>query len=183
MNIELIKKNRLYYKKRIHFILQNLDCKHKSILDLGCGEMLLNDSLSNLSINSYLGVDELNFTDQTNFLNQDIITFGKSNSKSYDLIFCLGVLDHLAKKDQLELLDLFSDYFNELFIISEANKFNLGIRLIGSISVPKKKLIAIIRIFLLKIPFTQIVIDLSNFKFIRDILATEVISFYKRKSF
>ncbi len=89
-----IERNSKYYKRRLEIVLKKLDLENTTILDLGCGEMILYDLLKD-QIKSYKGIDQFVFSDQVYFISGNILDRDLLKEHSADFVFLLGVLDHL----------------------------------------------------------------------------------------
>ncbi|MCC6815761.1 MAG: hypothetical protein IT267_05070 [Saprospiraceae bacterium] len=170
-----IVRNRNYYRSRLKIILGYLDCTDKTILDLGCGEMLLKQELEANSIRSYTGVDSLCFNNESSFFCEDLFDFALHCRGNYNYIFCLGVIDHLQLSDKNRLIELYKRKFNELMIISQMNLQNLFLQFFIRNEYVEFHNSIIQKIFLLKIPKTSFVFDLSRYKYLRAYCATEII--------
>ncbi|NOT37420.1 MAG: hypothetical protein HOP11_08590 [Saprospiraceae bacterium] len=185
MNRGIVEKNQLYYRKRIRFILKELSFQGKSILDLGCGEFVLLDELDRDIIKSYVGIDSIPFSSmrypEVKFICKDILEYGNSINDKYDIIFCLGVLDHMDKDKQENLLDIYKNRCNDYMVISLANWVNPIINLIIPKEEPCIKLHIEKKLYLIKIPKTQFVFNISSLKPLRRFIATEIIYFLTAK--
>ncbi len=172
-------RNKQYYKKRLQIILSYLTISQNSILDLGCGEMLLLDLLPK-KISGYTGVDQISFFESKEFVQADLLEIGLKRVLQADFVFILGVLDHLDNMQKEKLLMLWKDSFKNTIIISQKNPKSLLLYF----SQSKRSVISIIdyfltnrinKLFLLKFPFSGMVINLTEWKSLRSFLSTEII--------
>ncbi len=180
INPNLVIKNREYYRKRLRIILSHINLYNCSILDLGAGELLLREELKKVSYQSYLGVDSISFQNDAEFLCSDIFDFGILTSNKFDAVFCLGVLDHLSKSDQIQLIDICNRLYTKYLILSKVNEKNIFFRFRKqkfTIPIPNtnKK-----RIFLIKLPFTRQVFLLKRKSWYISLLATEVVYIFNK---
>lgn len=176
-----ILRNRKYYLRRIRIVLAQLGSIRGTILDLGCGEMLLKQNLKETEILSYLGVDSINFGITKDYQQSDVLEFMGSVTTSFDYIFALGLLDHLSQTHKEELLEKCCRRTNLMLVISQANNQNPFLLFRKKLNINNSSLHLIEQLFLFKLPLTRWVWNLSpNFR-LRSILATEIICFYKVK--
>ena len=101
---------------RTEFILNNINksVKGKQVLDIGCGGGLVSEPLAKLG-GKITAIDE-NFQNlkeakshakesklKINYVNSNFESFYRKNSKKYDLILCLEVIEHIDNvKETLE---------------------------------------------------------------------------------
>ena len=71
MEISLILKNKKYYQNRIRRIIPYLDLQGSSVLDLGCGQMVLYESMGP-KLREYLGIDNFPFSNKEYFILGDL---------------------------------------------------------------------------------------------------------------
>jgi len=176
----LYQKNRLYYQKRLSLVLERLNWKNKRILDLGCGEMLLKNFIQGDEIVDYLGVDNIPYQHTPDFICMDVIQFLSEYKMDNELIFCLGLIDHLEVEAQNRLIELLSLKTFYRIIISKSNENNIlfkNLNIGREINLPNCFVI-IEKMYLLKIPFTSKIILL---KYFGDIFATEIIYYLAKK--
>jgi len=173
-------KNRLYYQKRLRLVLERLNWKNKKILDLGCGEMLLKNFIQNKEGVDYLGVDNIPYQHTSDFICMDVMQFLSEYKMDDELIFCLGLIDHLEDEAQNELMELLSLRTFYRIILSKSNENNILFKILNigrEINLPNYFVI-IEKMHLLKIPFTSKIIHL---KYFGDIFATEIIYYLAKK--
>ncbi|MEP7196293.1 MAG: class I SAM-dependent methyltransferase [Saprospiraceae bacterium] len=175
----IIVKNRNYYRKRIEFILLKLDLLNSSILDLGCGEMLLKKIIERFSPLKYTGIDQFKFAEDVDFIQTDILEYGKNLKNQFDFIFCLGVLDHLTADQSKFLIDNYKLSFKKMMIISHSNFNNPFLKFFGKANSQEyiHELNIVDRMYLIKLPLTQILFKLPSGSYLSKILATEIIYF------
>lgn len=125
-----VKKNRHYYRRRIELILNSIDLSGKTVLDLGCGEMIIRKLLGD-QLDAYTGIDEISFQQDPNFICGNIFDVVFSLEKNYDVIIALGVLDHLSPKDQDRLIRLCLDKSQESVVISHCHHNSLFLKWLG----------------------------------------------------
>ncbi|MBK7233596.1 MAG: class I SAM-dependent methyltransferase [Saprospiraceae bacterium] len=102
--IDRYKKNRVYYLNRLKQLIKHIDFIDKSVLDLGCGESLLCTLDEFSKIKSYQGVDYLAYSNTPKYIKSDVIDYLKNDTNSFDLILCLGVLDHMQPNQVQNLI-------------------------------------------------------------------------------
>ncbi len=187
MNIAVkdILRNRSYYKNRLKCILPYLDVYGSSILDLGCGEMLLKE-LVTAQNTSYLGIDHYKFSDSCDFIIGDISDKTTLENKSADFVFLLGILDHFPQEKKESLLQWCKGCYTKSLIISQRNPACVLNLFQVSLS-PAMNLddyfrnTHIRKLHLLKLPLFQFVIDLTNFQGWMKRLSTEIIYIVSRE--
>ncbi|MEO6692415.1 MAG: class I SAM-dependent methyltransferase, partial [Saprospiraceae bacterium] len=129
MDIQLILKNRSYYKKRITFILEELPRITGIVLDLGCGEMILADKLQLNENVEVLGIDEQRFKESNFFIQGDAVQYISSTTRRFDYIFCLGLIDHLNPIDRESCINSCLEKINTCLIVNAANSDNIFFKL------------------------------------------------------
>lgn len=154
MDKTLIYRNRRYYLNRLRIILNAMEPLHGYVLDLGCGEMLL-QSLMDLSKVNYTGVDETGFSKEPYFILSDAIKYLKTEVQQWDFLFCLGVLDHLSQEKTAELLRLIGICKAGFIIIQHANYSNPVIRNLNKVNLHFNNYSIQQRLYLLKLPMIQ----------------------------
>ena len=105
-------KTEIEYKYELKRFLGD-DYKRKSILDLGCGIGGVLNFLKNSECTDYFGIDSSHEQVEVckkyitnNIAEIDLFEFLNSNSKKYNIIFLLDVLEHIQKERIIELLEL-----------------------------------------------------------------------------
>jgi hypothetical protein len=159
-------RNREYYRKRLNFVLQHINLEDLRVLDLGCGECLFSECSEFKKIKSYTAVDELEYKTRIPYIRENVVDFLKTDKASYDLILCLGLVDHLEDSSYRELLTEISKRSSSGWVISMASSQNPIIGLFHSAErtvlmhnyMRKPEL----EIKLLKIPFSSKIMDLSH---------------------
>lgn len=159
--------NRDYYKNRLKVILQYVNLKDATIMDLGCGEMILYD-LVHSNIRNYLGIDKYSFANTKNFVLGDIFDKNMLDNRAADFIFLLGVLDHIMFEEKVDILESCSNKFNTTLIISQRNPasfFNLFYKKIAPVINIQQYFENhhIVELYLFKLPFMDLVFDLSKY--------------------
>lgn len=166
INPQKIIRNKSYYRNRLQILLTYLNLRNSSILDLGCGEMILYDLVKD-QIKSYLGIDQISFTEHEHFISGNILDKDVLKDQSADFIFLLGVLDHLTLDEKRNLMEMCKDKFHKSIIISQRNPKSF----INFVYRSKAPVIEIVSYFenhsvsklqMLKIPYTNVVFDLSK---------------------
>lgn len=122
-----ILQNRRYYHNRIQAVLKELNIREGSVLDLGCGEMLIKPYLNSNNIR-YIGIDQFPFQEEEDFYCADILNYPLEN-ETYDFIFLLGVLDHMNFSDQIRILQKIQNRFQKTLVVSRWNCSNLILRM------------------------------------------------------
>jgi hypothetical protein len=169
-------RNREYYRKRLDYVLQHVDLENLSILDLGCGECLLSECSEFKKIKAYTAVDELEYNLRIPYIKDHVVDFLRRDRAPYDLIFCLGLVDHMDDLSYREFLTEIRKRSSAGWVISIAQSINPIIGLFQSKdrirqmeqSLGKPDLV----LKLLKIPFGSLIIDLSSWP---DFLSTETL--------
>jgi len=181
--IGLYKKNRIYYLNRLKQLIKHLDLNDKSVLDLGCGECLLCTLDEFSKIKSYQGVDHMDYSSTPNYIKSDVVEYLKNDINSYDLVLCLGVLDHLQSNQVQNLILQLSLRPESMIILSIRNPYQP----IFKLWFPKSHFEDLDRlknldqsIYLLKLPFLQ---KSFKIKFWPKVFCTELILVYKPISF
>ncbi|MBK6545154.1 MAG: hypothetical protein IPG12_07775 [Saprospiraceae bacterium] len=179
MEISLILKNKKYYQNRIRRIIPYLDLQGSSVLDLGCGQMVLYESMGP-KLREYLGMDNFPFSNKEYFILGDLKNSNLLPAKHFDFIFILGVIDHFIKDEKLNLVSLCKNKFQNSLIISQRNEHSLinkwlqqnkcTIKIEDSFENNKIEII-----YLLKLPLFAFVFDLTKLKSLRSILSTEFV--------
>lgn len=179
MNLQKILSNRTYYRNRLKIILSYLNLKGKSILDLGCGEMILFDLVKD-EVTSYIGIDNCIISDKPQCIHGNILDEHFLKEYSADFVFLLGVLDHLNLDEKERILNIGRNRLSEAIIISQRNPKSL-LNFFYPKSAPVVNIeeqfnnYPIKKIHLLKFPFSQQVIDLTrNNNWIKN-LCTEIV--------
>lgn len=176
---KIIQKNRDYYKQRLQIILSYVNLRKASILDLGCGEMILKELLPD-NISSYKGIDQIQFSDSCDFIQRDLLKESVSKNEKADFVFLLGVLDHLENKDKQKLLKIWQNAFNKTIVISQNNSNSL----LNAFYKSNEQLIDIEKEFegfhikklsLIKFPFLTVVFDVTYKQDILKKLSSEFI--------
>ena len=120
---------------RTNFIIDNYDktIEKKTILDIGCGGGLISEEFAKRKA-FVTGIDEnsfnirqakehaINNSLKINYINNSLNSFLKKNTKKFDLILCLEVLEHV---DNIEnTLDKISKLMsnNSILILSTINR-------------------------------------------------------------
>ena len=173
--------NSVYYRKRLQKIVNGIDFTNKKIVDLGCGEMILKDLLSNQNVH-YIGIDTIDYG-VSSTLNQ--ISVGQYFIPKADYIFAIGLVDHL---DDLTIWNLYENISN-----SEAKYLIIGVRNVNTIwpwvvnrnlrfdlknSLPKYRCTH--EKFILKFPFYKQCIELQK-EFFARFFSTEVVYYFELK--
>lgn len=180
MKENLIRKNKLYYQNRISLILRNLESIKGSVLDLGCGEMILKNYLNPATVTDYLGVDNISFVRSEDFILSDVIEFIKHSQKSFDYIFAIGLIDHLDLNKSQEIIRWGMKSCSQGFILSISNGKNIFLQN-NTIQELAEDLNEFKRlIYLCKFPFFQKVFSIPSDNWFVDVLATEVILIYRK---
>jgi hypothetical protein len=178
-----VQKNRRYYANRLRALLPGMDFRGARILDLGCGEMLLRSMLP-ADITSYRGIDCWPASLSAEFTVGDMRHIAWDEAPS-DYIFLLGVIDHLAEKDAMKVLERCRSAFSKKLVVSQATP--LG-RLMGRKHITGRPL-PVGQLFfgfepdvrlLMKIPRCQRVWDLTHAPQPFRKLATECIWIFSR---
>ena len=161
-----ILRNGNYYKNRLKIILPFLNLKDATILDLGCGEMILYDLLQSQN-KSYTGIDRFPFSNSKQFICGNIIDEELIKNQTADFIFLLGVLDHLSTEEKHSILQICQNSFHKSIIISQRNPksiLNWFHKNLSPVIVVEDyfKQNSIARLFLLKLPYSKFVFDLSK---------------------
>ena len=179
MDVQLILKNRSYYKKRISFILKELPRITGTVLDLGCGEMILADNLLMNENVEYVGIDLQRFKASDFFIQMNAVQYISSTTRRFDYIFCLGLIDHLNPSDRASCIKNCLGKMNTRLIVNAANSDNIFLKLFRKTMNRENELFIHCKskIYLLKIPFTQILIKLTGLFFIQKYFATEIVYF------
>ena len=176
----LYQKNRLYYQKRLRLVLESLNWRNKKILDLGCGEMLLKNFIQSKDDVDYLGVDNIPYQHTSDFICMDVMQFLSEYKMDAELIFCLGLIDHVEDEAQNQLIELLSLRRFYRIVLSKSNENNILFKMLNigrEINLPNYFVI-IEKMYLLKIPFTSKIIHL---KYFGNIFATEIIYYLAKK--
>lgn len=184
MESAIVLKNREYYRNRIKNILPFLQLNEFSILDLGCGEMILLDFIKERNV-SYTGIDIYPYRKEAEFILGNLLDPELIPNKKYDVLFLLGILDHLDMDQKHQVLLMYKNIFKKHFIISQKNPFSWINKCIQKdamvIEIEKYfKDDQIQMIPLLKIPFCSKVFNLSNFKVLVRSFCTEKIYIISR---
>jgi hypothetical protein len=181
MNLQKIIRNRTYYQNRLKIILSYLNLKGKSVLDLGCGEMILLDLVKN-EISSYVGIDNCVIPDKPQFVRGNILDDHILKEYSADFVFLLGVLDHLNLEEKEHILKMCKDKFKVALIITQRNPGSF-LNLFYRKKSPVVKIEKLFnnhtskKIYLLKFPLSKKVIDLSQkYNWVKK-LSTEIVYF------
>lgn len=88
-----------------------------SILDLGCGHGNCLYLLEQAGYSDLTGVDlgaeqlvlAAKFAPTAKLFKEDLVTFLSDNSKQYELVICLNVIEHFKKEELFQFLDLLVD--------------------------------------------------------------------------
>lgn len=118
---------------RFNYIKSKTEINKKAILDLGCGGGILSEKLAKHGGN-VIGLDKSkelikiakirNKSNSFNikYIKNSIKKFNDSNSKKFDIIICMEILEHMNnKKDLLSLINQASKK-NSIIILSSLNK-------------------------------------------------------------
>lgn len=159
-------KNRRYYQNRIKHILKYISVENTSVLDLACGEMLLY-KLKGFQMKSYFGIDQINFQEHPCFLQANILDDLFRIDIKVDVIFLLGVLDHLNFDQKLKLIEKFKQQFTKTFIISQFNELAWIYKKRNSMNAALNlnayfNNLPIQYIYLIKLPFLKFVWDVTH---------------------
>ncbi len=160
--------NKNYYKNRLKILLPYLNLRDSSILDLGCGEMILYDLVKD-QIKSYLGIDQISFSEHEHFISGNILDHEVLNERQADFVFILGILDHLTFDEKMNLMKLCKDKYHTSIIISQRNPKSF-INFFYRYKAPVIEIEtyfkghSITKLQMLKIPWTSLVVDLSKSK-------------------
>lgn len=166
MNPIKITSNRKYYRNRLQLLLNYLNLHGKSVLDLGCGEMLLYQLIKE-NITAYKGIDKQSWSNADHFMQADIMDFSNWKDFIADFIFLLGVLDHIAFSDKSDLLKQCIGKFRNALVISQRNPesfINYFIPAVSAVIDIEKSFrrFKIQKLHFLKIPGSDCVYDLST---------------------
>ena len=157
--------NSVYYRNRLQKIVNGIDFTNKKIVDLGCGEMILKDLLSNQNVH-YIGIDT--------------IDYGVSSTLNQ-----ISVGQYFIPKADYNLYENNSD--------SEAKYLIIGVRNVNTIwpwvvnrnlrfdlknSLPKYRCTH--EKFILKFPFYKQCIELQK-EFFARFFSTEVVYYFELK--
>lgn len=176
--LQKMKKNRLYYKNRIEAILREFPFSDAKVLDLGCGEMLLYNYVIARHA-TYTGVDQLPFENREHFISCDILDYDFKGTP-FDIIFLVGVLDHMPYREKELVLEHVQDHFSKALVVSQHNPANFLFRML----YPRRKAIrmeefypscSVRKLALLKYPFYQRVFRLHVKSLLSKYLATEYV--------
>jgi hypothetical protein len=159
-------KNREYYRKRLECVLLHLKMDGLRVLDLGCGECLLSEYPVFTKLRSYTGVDELDYPNRIPYIRQNVLDFLKTDQGIYDLILCLGLVDHLDDASFASLLTELRKRSETGWAVSIAQEKNPVINFLK----PSKRTIQMREAFgkpdlvlnFLKLPLSSALIDLTG---------------------
>lgn len=185
MDWKKIRKNKRYYLKRAQILLKNIDLQGKSVLDLGCGEMIIK-KLAGHQMTAYTGIDEIAFQLDKDFICGNIFDHWNELEDKYDVIIALGVLDHLDEVNKQTLVNWCSENSREYIVLSHCNpeSFLLNLFKIKCGPFPYEHLLNTFekqKIYGMKIPLTQWFFELKmNAAFNRK-WATEKIIIIQKK--
>ena len=166
MNQQIIIRNRNYYKNRLKIILTYLNLNNKSVLDLGCGEMILYDLVKH-EVTSYIGIDSISYSNDVHFVHANILDPDVLESYTAEFIFLLGVLDHISPDEKNRILELCKTRYSDSLIISQKNPhsfINMFYKKTSPVVDVEEhfKDHRITKVYLLKLPFNGWVFDLSR---------------------
>jgi len=179
-------KNRRYYQNRIKHILNYISVENATVLDLACGEMLLY-KLEGPRMKSYLGLDQLDFQQHAYFVQADILDETVTTDLKFDLIFLLGLLDHIDFNQKIKLLTKYKHHFEKTFVVSQFNEaawfFKKRNPANASIDLNAYfQNLTIQSIYLFKLPILPLVWDVTNAPDWIKKNCTEKIALISRKS-
>ena len=171
-----------YYRNRLCLILEWINSsKPKSILDVGCGEMILKSMLNQRDVR-YTGIDQYSpQSDKENFIHEDILAY--TVEKKFDIVLCLGVMDHLSSSDKEKLFHKIIQLTDSVLIISIKNYKNLVYRALQKTDKEGKSLYLFLKktstkqMSILKFPYFQKCVELKKFP---SLFATEYIFYIKK---
>jgi 2-polyprenyl-3-methyl-5-hydroxy-6-metoxy-1,4-benzoquinol methylase len=179
MEINKIFKNKIYYQNRLKIILTYLQLEGKSVVDLGCGEMVLYDLIAD-QLNSYIGIDQFHFSKKEYFIKADIRDPELFKEEKFDFVFLVGVLDHCSVADKKMILEHWTKRYKQGIIISQHNEHSLINLFFNKTSVVNLKSQFINHqfkeIYLLKFPLLYKVYVLNPNWWITKYFSTEIIS-------
>ncbi|MBK6859887.1 MAG: hypothetical protein IPG95_06350 [Saprospiraceae bacterium] len=186
MSRRIYLKNRRYYQNRIKHILNYISVENVSVLDLACGEMLLY-KLEGPRMKSYLGIDQLDFQRHSFFIQADILDETVTTDLQFDLIFLLGLLDHIDINQKIKLLDKYKHQFKKILVVSQFNEaawfFKKRNPANASIDLNAYfQNLTIQSIYLFKLPILPLVWDVTNAPDWIKKNCTEKIALISRKS-
>lgn len=166
MNRKIYIKNRRYYQNRIRHILNYISVKNASVLDLACGEMILY-KMEGHTMKTYLGIDQFNYQDHPSFIQADIFDNTEVVNLDVDIIFLLGVLDHLEYNQKIKLLEKYKQLFAKTLVISQFNDAAWFFKKRNAIKAPVNlntyfQKMTIQSIYLFKLPVLPCVWDVTN---------------------
>ena len=102
-----LKAHRKYFNKN--------KLKNLNVLDIGCGDgsktLPLVEGGNNIDFVDLnkISLSSIKNNKNINTYNVDAIKFLESTNKSYDVIFCIDVIEHIEKENQLRFIDLLID--------------------------------------------------------------------------
>ncbi len=179
---EKIIRNKQYYLNRLAHLLPMFHFEGKTILDVGCGEMLLK-SFVMAQGGQYLGIDHNFQHTDTHFIPIDLFTFSPPGSSTFDYVFCLGVLDHLSDDGAVHAFEKYAAMAKIGFVFSLCNPSCV---IAGFLSCKKK--IGLDRMmrsnkilplsYLLKIPLSQKLFNINKKTPWKKYLASEIIYYF-----
>lgn len=174
MSLSLFQKNKYYYHSRAGLIISFLKVKDKTILDIGCANQSIYFYCKE-NCKKYLGIDILEFENKEHFIYADYLSL--SLPQTFDLVFLIGVLNHVKEEDQIIFLNKARSNTSQQLIYTYANPANL---INYFISIIRKKNLIITgvnkkaSIYLFKLPYFQKVWNFNAWP-LREYLATEFV--------
>jgi hypothetical protein len=127
-----------------------------------------------------VGIDRILFRNSEHFVHGNILDKEVFKDLSADFVFLLGVLDHLTIDEKIKLLEICEGRYHESLIISQRNPksfihfFYSAQSKVYSIEDNFQNH-SIIKFYLLKIPFTSLVFNLSEQRHWIQIWCTEIV--------
>jgi hypothetical protein len=131
LKADSVRRNRMYYRNRLRLILTHLDLRDATVLDVGCGEMLLHE-LAGHEMRSYSGIDQLEWNTGVSYQRKGLLEEDLELEPSYDFVVILGVMDHLSYGKEIQVLDKYRCRFERAFVINQQNDKSWLNRLMGS---------------------------------------------------
>ncbi|MBK9271310.1 MAG: class I SAM-dependent methyltransferase [Saprospiraceae bacterium] len=163
----------------MNHILEGIQWINQSVLDLGCGQCLMSKTKHFNHLKSYTGVDDQLYTTPVEYILSDVVDYLKKDSNHFDIILCLGVLDHLDEIKATELLSELSYRRNSTLVLSCRNSGNPFIRLLHptgfNFDVFHEHGVYH-KLFLLKFPMSK---TCFRIRFLPRLIGTEMVFYFK----
>ncbi|MDQ3140790.1 MAG: class I SAM-dependent methyltransferase [Bacteroidota bacterium] len=178
-------KNKFYYQARLEHVVNQIQWDFTSVLDLGSGELIFKDiARKKGKIIQYIGVDQYKYSDDPDFIQSDILDESLFRDTKFDIILCLGVMDHFELNQCEKLVALYKPKCKKMFILNQSNPRSilnliLGLKSTSFIDVEKSMgKPAFMKMHFIKIPMTQAFFKITNSSFFNKYLATETVYYF-----